>query len=101
MKTGDLRVLALGIALLTVIAPLACRTQASGQPPETAATATATTTASTPDGGLPIPPPSSRHGVIVPNDVGMGAGPSGPATNTGATSSGSANPIVNPPAGGH
>jgi len=98
MKTGELRVLGLGFALLTVIAPLACRTQAGGQPPETAATAT--TTASTPDGGLPLPPPSSRHGVIVPNDVGMGAGPSGPATNTGSTGGGSANPIVNPPAGG-
>jgi hypothetical protein len=99
MKAGDLQVLALGIALLTVVAPWACRTQASGQPPETPANA-ATTTVSTPDGGPPLPPPSSRHGVIVPNDVGMGAGPSGPATNTGSTSGGSANPIVNPPAGG-
>jgi len=97
MKTRDLQVLALGLALLSVLAPLACRTQASGQPPATAAT----TTASTPDGGLPLPPPSSRHGVIVPNDVGMGAGPSGPATNTGANSGGAATPIVNPPAGGH
>ncbi|MEA2699109.1 MAG: hypothetical protein QOI66_3380 [Myxococcales bacterium] len=96
MKTGDLQVLALGIALLTVVAPLACRTQASGQPPETPASATTTA-----DGGPPLPPPSSRHGVIVPNDVGMGAGPSGPATNTGSTSGGSSNPIVNPPAGGH
>jgi hypothetical protein len=99
MKSGDLPLLALGITLLTVAAPLACRTQASGQPPETPANATMTTS-STADGGPPLPPPSSRHGVIVPNDVGMGAGPSGPATNAGSTSGGSANPIVNPPAGG-
>jgi hypothetical protein len=34
------------------------------------------------DAGLPIPPAASRRGVIVPSDVGLGAGPAGPTSNS-------------------
>jgi hypothetical protein len=37
------------------------------------------------DAGLPLPPAPGRRGVIVPSEVGLGAGPAG-ATNNGQTS---------------
>ena len=42
------------------------------------------------DAGLPLPPAPGRRGVIVPSDVGLGAGPAGP------TSNGQASPILSP-----
>ena len=38
------------------------------------------------DAGLPPPPASSKRGVIVPSDMGLGAGPAGPTNNGGAPS---------------
>ncbi|HEY2729174.1 MAG TPA: hypothetical protein VGK52_04480 [Polyangia bacterium] len=34
------------------------------------------------DAALPPPPAPGRRGVIVPSDVGLGAGPAGPTTNS-------------------
>jgi hypothetical protein len=34
------------------------------------------------DAGLPLPPAPGRRGVIVPSDVGLGAGPAGPTSNS-------------------
>jgi hypothetical protein len=42
------------------------------------------TAADTPaDAGMPPPPRSAKKGVIVPSDMGLGQGPSGPATTSG------------------
>jgi hypothetical protein len=61
----------------------------SGAPPQTP------TAAETPaDAGLPVPPASKKRGVIVPSDMGMGAGTSGPTSNSGTA------PAVSPPVGG-
>jgi hypothetical protein len=78
--------LALAIALLGAALALGCRSHPGAPPVEHP------TTAADPDAGLPAPP-LSRRGVIVPSDVGAGAGPSpggsDPATrpdNTGPPS---------------
>jgi hypothetical protein len=86
-----LRVFAL--ALMGVAAAAACRTQSSDEPPQTAATVPD-------DGGLPIPPPSTRRGVIVPSDTGMMTGPSGAGVTPGENG-GSAPTGLSPPGGSH
>ncbi|HTA19804.1 MAG TPA: hypothetical protein VK989_10955 [Polyangia bacterium] len=50
------------------------------------------------DAGLPVPAPSTKKGVIVPADVGAGAGPSGPGTSTGTSASPAGS--LQPPGGG-
>jgi hypothetical protein len=42
-------------------------------------------------GSLPTTPAPARKGVVVPSDMGLGAGPAGPTTN-GGTNSGPAAP---------
>ena len=37
------------------------------------------------DGGLPLPPRSAKKGIIVPSDMGLGEGPSGPASTSGTS----------------
>ncbi|HVU53314.1 MAG TPA: hypothetical protein VHL80_21665 [Polyangia bacterium] len=37
------------------------------------------------DGGPPLPPTSAKKGLIVPADLGLGQGPSGPASTSGTT----------------
>jgi hypothetical protein len=76
------------LALLALATSLGCGAR-SGAPPQTPTVADVPT-----DGGLPPPPPSKKRGVIVPSDVGMGAGTSGPTSNSGTT------PAVSPPLGG-
>jgi hypothetical protein len=79
MKSRHHEVLAVAVALLSATAPLACRTQSSSQPPQTA------TTTNQWDAGVPPTVPSKRKGIIVPGGVGMGAGPSGSTANGGST----------------
>jgi len=71
---------AFGLVALALALPLACARQPNEPPPQNA-------TAAEWDGGLPPPPPSSRKGVVVPSDVGLGAGPPGPTTNSGTPGS--------------
>jgi hypothetical protein len=51
------------------------------------------------DGGLPMPTPSTKKGVIVPTDVGAGTGPSGPGTSIGTNPSPAGS--LQPPGGGN
>jgi hypothetical protein len=74
---GRMRRLGLAMVFMT---SLACGSRAGGQPPQSAAVAGAEW-----DAGLPPPARSPAKGVIVPSDVGMGAGPSGPTTNSGSS----------------
>jgi hypothetical protein len=60
---------ALVAALAVAIAPFACGH--SSPPPGR------TQGLDTPDGGLPVPPPAEKKGVIVPADMGLGPGTPG------------------------
>ena len=73
-----MKVLVLGALALAL--PLACARQPNEPPAQSV-------TAAEWDGGLPPPPPSKQKGVVVPSDVGMGAGPSSPTTNSGTPGS--------------
>jgi hypothetical protein len=76
----DVVAVAFSAALFLFVLVAACAHQASGQ--DTAARAPASESAR-PDGGLPLPPAAARRGVMVPSDLGFGAGPAGPSTNSG------------------
>ena len=75
-------------ALVWIVAASSACARSSGPPPQTAADPPPY------DAGLPPPPPSTKRGVIVPADMGLGAGASGLTPSSGATSP------VSPPAGG-
>jgi hypothetical protein len=71
------------VALAVVTASFSCGH--SSPPPERVQSADAT------DGGLPLPPPGEKKGVIVPADMGLGPGtpgaspaPRAPAPSMGA-----------------
>jgi hypothetical protein len=66
------------VLALTLVATVACGASYD-PPPQTPASASG----SPADGGLPIPPASSKKGVIMPGDTGLGASPSGTTTSTG------------------
>jgi hypothetical protein len=53
------------------------------------------TTAEATDAGLPVPPPSTEKGIIVPSDVGLGRGAPGPE-GIGASGPTASPPIVSP-----
>jgi len=77
-----------GLVLVTAVG-FGCAPRPSETPPRTP------TAAETPaDGGLPIPAPSTRKSVIVPSDMGLGEGASGPSSNSGTS------PPTSPPLGG-
>jgi hypothetical protein len=69
------RLLILG--LVGMLAGPACGTRA-GAPPRSASASEPA-----PDGGLPPPPRSTKKGVIVPSDMGLGQGPSGLTSTSG------------------
>jgi hypothetical protein len=78
-NAGAGAVVAAAVALL-VLVTFACAHHPSGQG---SASREASAASPRPDGGLPAPPPASRTGLIVPSDMGLGAGPAGPSTNSG------------------
>jgi hypothetical protein len=78
-------VLIAAVAVLFALAPVACGHQG-------AAPGERSVEAPRPDGGLPPPPAASRKGITVPSDLGFGAGPAGPSTNSGTP------PATPPPA---
>jgi hypothetical protein len=94
---GGLWLVIAGLGAAGTILPSACgRSQSNARTPETAGAI-----AETADGGLPDPAKSSKHGVIVPSDTGIGAMPSGSASSTGTSGRATTPVFGNPGAGGH
>jgi hypothetical protein len=86
----DGRALVGAVAMLA--AALGCGGGTNEPPPRTP---TAAEGATAPDGGLLPPPRSTKKGIIVPSDMGLGEGPSGPATTSGTRPSES--PVLGSP----
>jgi len=78
--------IALAVLALEALGLVACGAHGGGAPPPRDQAAEKPPW----DAGLPLPPAPGRRGVIVPSDVGLGAGPAGP------TSNGQASPILSP-----
>ena len=79
-----------GLAAIVVVAvALGCGGGTNAPPARTPNAADA------PDGGLPPPPRSTKKGIIVPSDMGLGEGPAGP-TSTSGTSPAESPPIGSP-----
>jgi hypothetical protein len=86
------------VCVLGAALPSACGPpRSSGPAPQTPASPPISSAS---DAGLPDPAPSSRHGVIVPGDTGMGAAPSGSAPATG-TNGNAIGPTLGTPSGGN
>lgn len=66
----------LGLALSAVLIESACAKRSYQLPVQSPPTASA----QGPDAGLPIPPPPSRRGVILPGDPGSGTAQLGPSS---------------------
>jgi hypothetical protein len=83
--------------LLTLLAAdtvLACGpARSSGPDPRSSASSSLA-----PDGGLPTPAPSTKRGLIVPSDTGLGSQPTGSGPSTG-TNGGRMDPGLASPTG--